>query len=442
MEGPIPRDPDDSEESDESQTPAPSPEPDATADPDTSAQPARDVWTPGGDHEPVGAAALPDPVPGPLPAASAEPGEPYPEVPVLEPVYGWLHPLIDAEVDTDGVLAVFGRHSALAALDGTPTGPGVSREFVVLADPDDRAVTLADGRLRPGPVVADLAQELVASTGHAVEVGSVMLAIDVGEEQRTYGSPLDTEEEAARAAAHRDVLLGRLAEESLPLLARHVGSPLEVWEVDAPQGPCVMVRPTEPGARLHEHRFPTPELPVVALTRMGGTRSVTVLTHPGHLPDVFLTHREPWLAALSPDDAADLPPVEAAALSRALTWFAAPHLAPDSELSRLVAVGPPGLDAAAIARALQSPDDDGWWNRVLSTLGVPGVLADLAEGRPVPGAPRRVEMAGLRTALTSPFRRPGAGRSGPPEPADPEQAGPQQPDPEQPDRKQPDDPDT
>lgn len=335
--------------------------------------------------------------------------------PTLHPLFGWLHPLVDEAVDPAGVLAVLEGHGALGAVSGKATPVGVSREFVLFVDDDDRVACLRGGpELVPGPVVADLARAVVEATGLAVDLGSVLIALvpepvaGAGSPREVYGSPT-----APVWTSHEpvpDVVMCRIDEMALPLLARRLGCALEVWPVPVPAAPdgvepdpggVVMLRPTEPTGQLHLHRWGVDDLPVVALTRMGPLRFVAVLTEEGFLPGAFLSHIDPMLTAVSAGDATTLVGGHREVVEAALSWFTNPHLAPDAELRALHAAGglAPGVDPMSVAEALQSPPDEFWSRRVLEALRAPTVAADLHEGRIEPADGHRVEPASFSEAV-------------------------------------------
>lgn len=169
-----------------------------------------------------------------------------------------------------------------------------------------------------------------------------------------------------------DVLLGRLDHEMLPLLAHHVGSPLR-W--DHLEDGFVLVRFEERGAQLQEEAFLSDELPVVALTTVGGQRYCSVLVQSGLLPGQTLTRQEPWVPTYGSE-------VAHPELRAALPALDELHLTPEEAVTALVdSPHLPGCDEGALRAALVSPADDEWSGRVLSALGLPTLAAEVHEGR-------------------------------------------------------------
>lgn len=324
------------------------------------------------------------------------------------PAYGWLHPAPGEQVDDALVTGLLAARGVLVAIEQADTAAGQSKEFVALTTADGHAVTMRPGGpLTRGPRLPDLAMSLAELSGLTVDLGDI-----------SFGPPEDGFlPQPPRAptpyepTAPCDVLLTRADPTELPLLARRVGCAVDV----ATLGAWSLVRPVERSAQLHRHRFTADDVPVVALSVVGGQRYVSVLTAPGHLPGVTLTRINQWHTWITAADVAHLEGEDLTVMTETLRWFADPQAAPDNDLELLREQGgfAAGIDVAKVGSALQSTDDEKWFARVLDALALPTTAADVHEGRTELTDAVRVEPGGLGVALAGALRRP-LGRAGRP----------------------------
>lgn len=240
-------------------------------------------------------------------------------------------------------------------------------------------------------LLVDALGEVAETTAGALMLTDEGMLVTPPSMEENWRAVLDPEEHSEQAGVNPpDVLLGRLDPDLLPLLARDTGCPF-VWER---ADDLLVVAFEEPTATLHEHGFTKAELPVAALSLIGGRRHVSLLLTRGVLPGTTLSHPEPWTLSHSPEDVSD------PALRAACAEWAELHATPESTIAALLdSPYLPHADEALLREALASPDDDHWSARVLTALGLPSHAADVHEGRVTLSSSQRVEPQSLRAVL-------------------------------------------
>lgn len=293
----------------------------------------------------------------------------------LRPFHGLLHPTDGEAVDVDAVLSHLRELQVLASVPATSPGVDEPCDLVLLVDDVDRVQVLRDGKVGAGAPLTSFAPALAEALRLEVEVAG-----------EWFEDPASADE-----TAHPDVLLCRVVDSTLPLLAHDTAS-LRAGHVDG----WTLIRFDEPGVALDEHGWLPGDLPAVLLTRHGPTRSIQVLTRWSDSFGRVLCRDQELTSTFTADE---ISPAAAEALTHG-------HLSPDSAVSEVLA-SPHfrGVDAVALSRALQSPMDEHWSARVLAVLGLPVLAAEVHEGRAQVPSPTRVRAtSGLRSLIDTVLR--------------------------------------
>lgn len=273
----------------------------------------------------------------------------------LRPVMGELHPAGGEAVDPAAVLAYLRRHGIVGSVQSGAIGNDEPCALLLLVDDVDRVQVLREGKVSAGAPLSSFGPALAREFDVELYVGDSQYG-DVTEEG---DGDEDVDDEVP------DVLLCRVVDSSLPLLAHDLG-PLTASQVEG----WMVVRFDESWVDVTEHGWMPHELPAVVLRRDGRSRQIQVVTRWTDVNGYSLT-REP-----------DLMPAFAEMEGPAMVALTNPHLAVDSDL-RAVLAHPRlrHLDLLEVAKVLQSPMDEWWSGRVLTALGLPVVAADVHEGR-------------------------------------------------------------
>lgn len=275
-------------------------------------------------------------------------------------LHGVVH-LPDAGTDAAPYRAWLAEHGVIAAVGTGPDGA----VHLNLATRDGRPLVLVDGTVQTPWTVVDLLNRLTSEVGGAIEVADY---------QSVVGDPSVPVTPAPAATPAHTVLLSHRTAAGQPgftigSTVGYLAGAVEDWSV-------VRFNHDVPEVGLD---WASDELPAVWLR---SDRSIAVQTAPGPRPQVVLRHfpAPPPVELLTEEGPGEY--------SAAMVALHDPQLSSNSEM-RLLAEegwGSGDLDLLAVSEALQSPHDDAWSTRVLESLGLPTVAADVAEGRcEVPG---------------------------------------------------------
>lgn len=277
---------------------------------------------------------------------------------------GLLH-LSGVHVDASGHRAWLADRGVLAAMDvgpdGGPTGPV---RFTLALREGRPLVVSGDGTLATPWSVLQLLTDLTTDRGGLVEVPEFQEFIgDQSIEATALPGPTGV----------HTVLLSRVTE---------VGQPS--FTVDSTVG---LLAGAQDGWSIVRFQREVPdvgrdwsrdELPAVWLR---ADRTLALQTAPGPRPQVVLQHlpSPPVVDLPAADPSQDLSGEYASALAA----LRDPQLSANSEMRLLTqeqdVLGE--LDLVVVADALQSAPDEYWSARVLESLGLPRIAADVAEGR-------------------------------------------------------------
>ena len=294
----------------------------------------------------------------------------------LRPFHGYLHPAEGETVDLPAVLAHLRELQVLASVQSNAPARDEPCDLVLLLDDVDRIQVLREGKVSAGAPLTSFGPALAEALGLEVEIA---------------GEFFDDPASLAQEWDHPDVLLCRLVDSSLPFLA-HRTVDLVAGHVDG----WTLIRFDRAGIDLDAHAWLPSDLPALLLSRDRASRTIQVVTRWNDLFGHTLS-RSPSLTTTF--EAEEI----SAAAAEALTF--AP-LSPDSDLSELLASEHfARADAAAVARALQSPMDERWTARVLAALDVPTLAAEVHEGRAeIPGSTRVRSTSGVRSLVDTVLR--------------------------------------
>ncbi|MGN0065749.1 MAG: hypothetical protein ACI379_16045 [Nocardioides sp.] len=321
----------------------------------------------------------------------------------------WLHPAGTERFDASAALAYLRAAGVLAAVQAGAVEPGEPVDAVFLLDDDDRVIVVEDGTVTRGESISTFGPRMAAELGLGVETGehqftdprqlAVVDADVTSDDEATHDEATDEEAGGCGDGCScgsfdptglpGDVLVSHKVDSFLPVLAHHAEAGLEHAWVDG----WNVVRFDRACVDLSDDAWLPHEVPAAVLITDGETRYVEVLTGWGVFPGEMLTR----LLDLTPTF------TTAEVDHRFVPGLANLHLLPDSDLRRVL--NSPHFrdrDAGAVAEALQSAPDEFWSARVLTTLGLPVLAADVHEGRSDLPAARRVEArSGLRSLFDS-----------------------------------------
>lgn len=315
---------------------------------------------------------------------------------------GWLLPGEGTAVDPAEVRDDLRALGLLGTVEAGSLAAGEPCLVVLLGTPDERVLTLREGKVVPGRDLADLGPELARMLGGTLEIeehefsphaGPELALADGAEDEGGCcgggccgGTAEETDQDAGQLPGHPDVVAFRGGSELWPLLARTAGTPVTALAADG----WSVVNLEDTFTDLSEHAWLGSELPLVHLFRVEDDRFIQVRT------DARIDAEEHLLAPLP----AVLPTFSTAEVSdERAGWLTSPHLLPDSA-ARAVAGARAfaHVDLAELAGVLDQPCDGRWSARVLDLLGLPTLVADLHEGRVSPAGGTWVEPAGLLRA--------------------------------------------
>ncbi|WP_162598724.1 hypothetical protein [Nocardioides gilvus] len=306
--------------------------------------------------------------------------------PDIVQIAGWFRPHPDRILRPDEVATTL-RAAGLSGAVGAPSSTG---DLPLVVAAQERRPLVVPGTAQ---LLVDALAEVAEATRGAIMLTDEQTLVTPPSMEDDWQAVLDSDERPDPANTNPpDVLLARLDPDLLPMLARDVGCPF-IWE--RAEG-YVVVAFEEPSATLHEHGFTKPELPVVALSLIGGRRHLSVLLARGVLPGTTLSRQEHWALTQAPET------VEEPAMRAMLDEFAVRHVTPEAVIEALLeSPHLPHAEEMLLREALVAPDDEHWSARVLTALGLPTHAADIHEGRAILAAPARVEPQGLKEVLRS-----------------------------------------
>ena len=308
---------------------------------------------------------------------------------VLTPVVarGWLHPREGERVHTDEVLLHLRGEGILGAVPVEAPDVDDLADVVLLLDERDHVLLLMGDEVVAGPALEDFGPGFVDALGVSLEIGEHFF--DDGSEPEFEGEgPGDDEEFSPdlfetydAGEEYPDVLVSKVVASTWPMLAYSVGSGFNAGHVDG----WTVALLDEHGVDVSTYAWMPGELPGIQLTRVGDERYVQVV-HSATDDVLILLSRYADLEATFDVDGFE-----------ALTN---PHLAPDSEMRRLLATKRfRDVDADRLATALQSTMGEDWSTRVLAALRVPTIAADIMEGRAAVPDADRVEAGPLHRSV-------------------------------------------
>ncbi|TRY18043.1 hypothetical protein FOJ82_08250 [Tessaracoccus rhinocerotis] len=260
----------------------------------------------------------------------------------------------------------------------------------IAATPDLRVLLHTPGGVHPGPHVSVLAADLAEATQCGVEVAGhresappPRFASPSSEQfSRAETAPLPEPEFLAPAVATHDeprptavVVLSRGPIDTMTYLAGVAGAALDLSR----SGSWWVARFPEAPPALHKVNWGERDLPVLVLSNHLGARHVSLLADEGVLPGPFTLTRLPDMRV--PYSGEELSP-EASRITTVLTNMA---LQPGSQVLGLLQHPSFGhCEARFVAAAVQSAADEGWFSRVLASLGIPTLAGEVFEGAEPP----------------------------------------------------------